>query len=242
MVFIYLCELFFMMKKALFIILFFMGFNLSYAQINEVGVFLGGSNYIGDIGKTTYIYPNSYAVGGIYKWNMHPQYSIRATYTYSKIKGDDIKSNNSYRQFRGLKFENSLHEFAAGIEYHFFKYSLSKIGYTHTPYIILEAAVANYSTVEYESTISGLLAIEKRTFNFSIPFGVGYKTKLARNVGIGIETSFRYTFNDKMDGYPQIVDGAEINYTNGNDWYVFTGITIVYGFGREGCYTGNHFF
>jgi hypothetical protein len=29
-----------------------------YSQIHEVGVFLGGSNYIGDIGPTTYIASN----------------------------------------------------------------------------------------------------------------------------------------------------------------------------------------
>ena len=205
----------FTMKKYILIFTFLITTSATFAQINEIGVFLGGSNYIGDIGRTNYIYPNNYAVGGIYKWNMNPRYSIRATYTYAKISGDDTKSNNSFRKYRGLSFGNTLHELAAGIEFHFFKYSLSKIGHTSTPYIIVEAAVANYAN----------------TYNFTMPFGVGYKTKLAYNVGIAFETSFRYTFKDVLDG----------NITanpNNNDWYVFTGITIVYGFGREGCYTG----
>jgi hypothetical protein len=34
------------------------------AQIHEVGVFLGGSNYIGDIGRTDYI-PNKLHLGTI---------------------------------------------------------------------------------------------------------------------------------------------------------------------------------
>ena len=221
-----------MMKKSLSIILFFACFKLTFAQINEAGVFLGGSNYIGDIGRTTYIYPNNYAVGAIYKWNMHPQYSLRATYTYSKIIGNDTKSGNSYRQFRGLKFENSLHELAAGIEYHFFKYNLSKIGYTQTPYIIAELAVVNYGTYTSE-----------RTFNFTIPIGIGYKTKLANNIGIAFETSFRYTFKDNIDGYPYDKNSPDIQINpNDNDWYVFTGVTIVYAFGRPGCYSGNQFF
>ncbi len=216
------------MKKTLFIFLFFICFKFSFAQINEAGVFLGGSNYIGDIGRTTYIYPNSYAIGGIYKWNMHPQYSLRATYTYSKIKGDDIKSNNSYRQFRGLLFENSLHELAAGIEYHFFKYNLDKTGHTHTPYLFVEAGAVNYGTSE------------GRTFNYTMPFGVGYKTILAPSVGIGFETGFRYTFKDDIDGYPYDPLSANVQINpNNNDWYVFTGITLVFAFGREGCYTGS---
>ena len=230
-----------MMKKRSLIILFVLFSWLGIAQINEVGVFLGGSNYIGDIGRSTWIYPNSYAIGGVYKWNMHPRYSIRGNYTYSKLVGDDLQSNNSYRKNRGFEFQNSIHEVALGIEFHFFKYNLSKIGYTKTPYILLQGAVVNYSTVAYESTTNGTVAISKRTYNFTMPVGIGYKTKLANNIGIAFETSFRYTFKDDIDGYPPIVDGVNVNYSNNNDWYVFTGITIVYAFGREGCYTGNFF-
>ena len=218
------------MKKYIIILtIFIFSSATTLAQINELGVFLGGSNYIGDIGSTNYIYPNNYAVGGIYKWNMHPRYSLRATYTYAKISGDDAKSGNSFRKYRGLTFSNSIHEVAAGIEFHFFKYNLSKIGYTNTPYIIVEAAVSNYDTRD-----------KGRTFNYTMPFGLGYKTRLANNVGIAFETSFRYTFKDDIDGYPYVDQNDNIiGNSNGNDWYVFTGITIVYAFGREGCYTGS---
>lgn len=228
MYFFIFANCFFMMKKFLIIVLFLLSSGYTYAQINELGVFLGGSNYIGDIGRTNYIFPNNYAVGGIYKWNMHPHFSIRATYTYSKLSGDDAQSNNSFRKYRGESFTNSLHELAAGIEYHFFKYNLDKIGHTHTPYIIVEAAVVNYAIRD-----------NGRTFNFTMPFGLGYKTKLAPGIGIAIETSFRYTFKDDIDGYPYDENSANIQINpNNNDWYVFTGITLVYAFGREGCYTG----
>jgi len=220
-----------MMKKQILGILFLLYSLVSFAQINEIGVFLGGSNYIGDIGRTNYIYPNNYAIGGIYKWNMHPQYTLRSTFTYAKVSGKDVDSNNSFREFRGLNFTNTVLELSAGIEYHFFKYNLSKIGFTHTPYIIVEAGVANYDTRE-----------KGRTFNFMMPFGLGYKTKLARNVGIAFETTFRYTFKDDIDGYPNDPESINIQINpDNNDWYVFTGITIVYAFGRPGCYTG-HFF
>ncbi|MCF6223300.1 MAG: DUF6089 family protein [Flavobacteriaceae bacterium] len=231
-----------MMPKQLITYLFLLSSTYAFAQINETGVFLGGSNYIGDIGRTSYIYPNSYAVGGIYKWNMHPHYSIRATYTYSKLTGDDSQSKNSFRKYRdpSLSFTNTLHELAAGIEYHFFKYSLSKIGYTQTPYIIIGASVAK---MDINNKDGGNGSI----FSYSIPFGLGYKMKLAPNVGIAFETSFRYTFRDDIDGYPfQELDedgnpppgeNIQIN-PNNNDWYVFTGITLVYAFGRGGCYTG----
>ncbi len=218
-----------MMKKIVFIILFFSFSGSVFSQINEAGIFLGGSNYIGDIGRTNFIYPNSFAIGGIYKWNLHPHYSLRATYIYSKISGKDSQSNNSFRKYRDLSFSNDIHELAVGIEYHFFKYSLGKTGYTHTPYLFVEGGAVNYGTLD-----------DQRSFNFSMPFGAGYKTILAPNIGIAIETGFRYTFKDDIDGYPFNPDDPNIQINpNNNDWYVFTGITLVFAFGREGCYTGS---
>ncbi len=222
-----------MMKKIVIVILFFCFSGGVFSQINEAGIFAGGSNYIGDIGRTNFIYPNSFAFGAIYKWNMHPHYSIRATYIYSKITADDLQSNNSFRKYRnngdGLSFSNDIHELAVGIEYHFFKYSLGKTGYTNTPYMFVEAGTVNYGTIN-----------DGRTFNFTMPFGAGFKTKLATGIGIGFEAGFRYTFKDDIDSYPFDLDSANIQINpNNNDWYVFSGITLVFAFGREGCYTGS---
>jgi hypothetical protein len=51
-----------MKRIVLFLLLLIGSFNLN-AQINEIGVLLGGSNYIGDIGKTNYINPKDVAFG-----------------------------------------------------------------------------------------------------------------------------------------------------------------------------------
>ena len=50
--------------------------QLSYSQIHEIGGFLGGSNFIGDVGATNYISPNQLAIGGIYKWNRSRRHSF----------------------------------------------------------------------------------------------------------------------------------------------------------------------
>ncbi len=221
------------MRKIVLIFVFSMFSIAGFAQINELGIFAGGSNYIGDIGRTNYIYPNSYAIGGIYKWNMHPHYSIRANYTYAKIRASDADADNSFRRYRNeplepLSFENDLHELVAGIEYHFFKYNLSKTGYTTTPYLFVQGGAVSYGT------------LEGRRFNFVLPFGAGIKTKLAPGVGIGLDLGFRYTFRDDIDRYPDDPDALNVQVNpDDNDWYVFTGITLVFAFGREGCYTGS---
>ena len=58
------------MKKTLVLFLL-ISMNFLNAQIHEVGVFLGGSNFIGDVGKTNYVSPNELAFGILYKWNFN---------------------------------------------------------------------------------------------------------------------------------------------------------------------------
>ena len=94
--------------------------NLS-AQYHEIGAFLGGSNYIGDIGSTRYIYPNNSAFGLLYKWNLTTRYSLRAGVNLSKIKGSDYDTGDLNRFKRGYKFNNSrrLHKFVSEINARF---------------------------------------------------------------------------------------------------------------------------
>ena len=55
--------------KIILLIFFFSTVHI-FSQDNEIGIFAGGSNYIGDVGPTTYISPFSYNastnyVGGV---------------------------------------------------------------------------------------------------------------------------------------------------------------------------------
>lgn len=222
------------MNNKLLIFLFIITTTSVSAQLYEVGAFLGGSNYIGDIGPTTYINPNTIAVGGIAKFNYTPRITFRGTLIYTNLLMDDSRSNNDFRSNRGLKFRNKILEGSLGIEFSFFKYNLSKIGFTQTPYLIAQIGVVNYATISVDAN-------SKRVTSMVLPFGVGYKMSLARNVGIALETSFRYTFKDAIDGNNHQIPGYDFGDPNDKDWYVFTGISIVYAFGRPGCYKENLF-
>ena len=107
----------------LYISLIFCTLNAS-AQINELGVFVGGINYIGDVGPTTYIAPNEPAIGIIYKWNRSPRHSYRFSYTQGKLTSRDIDSDIPSRNLRGNSFENSVKEFSAGLEFNFLDFNL----------------------------------------------------------------------------------------------------------------------
>ena len=224
------------MKKQLLIYIFLFTASITSAQLYEGGVFLGGSNYIGDIGPTTYINPNRIAVGGIAKFNWSPRITFRGTFIYSRLHADDSKAESSFRNNRipSLSFRNSIVEGSLGVEFSFFKYSLSKVGYTSTPYIIAQIGAVNYA-------VNSINAERKRVTSLVFPVGLGYKMKLAQNIGIAFETSFRYTFKDVIDGNNHEIPGLDFGSADNDDWYVFTGITIVYAFGRPGCYKENSF-
>ena len=44
-------------SKALKFLFVLFAFNISCSQDNEIGLIFGGTNYIGDVGPTTYINP-----------------------------------------------------------------------------------------------------------------------------------------------------------------------------------------
>ncbi len=227
-----------MIKKFIFSTLILMS-TFATAQIHEAGIQLGGSNYIGDIGPANYIWPNSYAVGVIYKYNLNPRVALRGTFTYFDIKSDDADSKNEGRKSRNLHFSNTIKEFAVGVEYSWFDYNVSSQDHTSTPYILLEFALINYKVTDKEIAPG---EYSYKPFNtFSIPFGLGYKTKVFGQFAMSFELGMRYTFQDNLDYNHHSISDLQFGNPNVNDWYMFTGVNLVYTFGRQPCYVTRTF-
>ena len=210
----------------------------SKAQINEVGLFVGGSNYIGDIGPEYYINPNNIMGGVIYKWNLNPRIAFRGTFTYAQLSSDDADATNNARYNRGMRFTNSIKELAIGIEFNYFEYNLDDYKKTKTPYLLVEFAAFNYNVVKPDDTPESTQSpynYESKTA-YAIPFGIGYKTKLVYDFAIALEIRARYTFEDDIDYNNQEIDLLKFGNPASNDWYMLTGISLVYTFGRPPCY------
>ena len=179
-------------------ILIFLIFGLSTeAQIHEIGVFLGGSNYIGEIGKTNYISPNEPAFGILYKWNKSPRHSWRVSYTQSKITGDDKNSDVPARKQRGYNFENSIKELSLGLEFDFFDFNLHDSKPKFTPYVYSGLSYVRYDGLYF---VNGNTKIDDRYGSLAIPMTVGIKTKFINHIILGFEAGARYTFRDDLDG------------------------------------------
>lgn len=222
------------MKKIILIITFICITITSKAQINEIGLFLGASNYIGDVGPEYYINPNNFMGGVIYKWNLNPRIAIRGTFTFAQISSDDENASNQERYQRGIRFTNSIKELAIGMEINYFEYNLDDYRLTRTPYLLFEIAAFNYNVVT-EETAPKEYEYKAKT-SFAIPFGIGYKTKLFYDFAIALEIRARYTFANDIDYNNNTINSLTFGNPNSNDWYILSGVSIVYSFGRPACY------
>jgi hypothetical protein len=212
---------------------------LAQSQTYEIGGMIGGANYIGDVGSTNYINPNSFAVGGIFKWNRSARHAFRGSIMVAKIKGEDAKSSNSRRKERGYFFENTVKELSIGLEYTFWDFDVHSQKAIATPY--LYTGLTGFSYTALYKRASNKIVEYDNALSVAIPIVVGYKANLSQNAMVGFEIGARYTFTDDLDGSNPVkglADSEALKFgnTNSDDWYVFTGITVTFAFGRKPCY------
>lgn len=230
------------MKYLLIITTFLLINQKTLAQKHEIGLFLGGSNTIADVGPTFPVNPNDFVIGAIYKWNKSPRYSFRASAKYANIHGEDEDASDKDRQKRDYSFENAIREVSVGVEYNFWKFDLNDRPYflsNITPY-----AYSGLSFFHYDALfLNGGKEMQKYNSHstFAIPLIAGIKTTLARKLILAFEVGARYTFTDDLDGSNPVrdkepYDSLKFGNTKNNDWYVFTGFTLTYTFGEKPCH------
>lgn len=225
------------MRHLTILILSILSLQLSYSQINEIGIYVGGSNFIGDVGATDYISPNQIAFGGIYKWNRSKRHSYRASIMYSELEGKDINSDDPRRIQRNYSFTNSILEFSLGIEFTFVDFNLHSERKLVAPYLHTGITVAHHDNFYFPNGV--LTSEDTSSWAYGIPMTLGIKSNFLGKIVAGFEVGARYTFSDEIDGS---IPDAEFRQQhrfgniNNNDWYVFTGFTLTYTFGENPCY------
>jgi hypothetical protein len=217
------------------------------AQVNEVGIWLGGSNLIGDIGATHFINPKSAAGGILYKYNKNPRIAYRIGLTNLTIDPNDRDAINEIQQSFQVAVQKTITELSAGIEFNFFEYNLAQQKQRQTPYLFLGLAALQYKVAKSTSVLvssnNRINYVNDRSW--AIPFGIGYKRHLFRNIAFAVETRWQYAFKDNLDDADFIAENlipesfsekAKFNNNTTNDWYNFIGVSLVYTFGRPACY------
>jgi hypothetical protein len=217
-------------------VLFLLITGLARAQTYEVGLFAGGANNIGDIGSMNYIAPSGPAFGALFKWNKSKRYAWRGHVIYGSFTADDAKSNMRSREQRNLRMEQSVMEFSAGLEFNFVEYNLHKLGPAFTPYLYTGLTYFRYDYNYFDA--GSLIDLNQRDGSFAIPMTVGAKLRLNQFLVLGGEIGARYTFTDNLDASnPEGTQFEDFRLGNvfSDDWYVFSGITLTFTFGRKPC-------
>lgn len=226
--------------KRFIIVVLLCAFGEASSQTYEVGLFAGGANNIGDVGRTNYILPSNIAFGGLFKWNKAKRYAWRASVMYGKFTADDSKSNSPSRRQRGYVADNSILEASAGLEFNFVEYNLHKLGPAFTPYMYTGVTYFRYDYNYFDA--GQLLNVGQKDGSFAIPMTVGAKLRLNQFFILGAEIGARYTFTDNLDAsnptklnVSQQLGDLQFGNIFSDDWYVFSGLTLTYTFGRKPC-------
>lgn len=215
----------------------------TYSQTFEAGPFVGGSNFIGDVGRTNYIFPNSIVAGGLVKWNRSPRHAFRFSLLFTELVADDAQSNENRRVERGYSFSNPLTEASLGIEFNFWDFDLHQGHPQSTPYLYTGLTFFRADHLYLKNGRGGNLVNEGTNWSFAIPMVIGYKESITPHIVGALEIGARYTFTDNLDGsWPEeLLDRRDppIEFGNQNtkDWYVFTGVNFTFSWGRKPCYS-----
>ena len=219
-----------MIKKIIysFIVFFVLG-STAHAQRHEVGVQLGMSNLVGDIGRTSYIMQpmitGNFAQFGVpfyggllYRMNFNPYQTLRFNLGYNHLQFSDKVAKEQYRRNRGLYGTNNIIEADVLFEYNFLPvndeqqsmlspYIFGGLGMmlAETPQATMVNdfnRAAGGNAIAPTSATDFVTTVEYSTskkMNLAIPFGIGLKYKFNYNWALFGEFMFRPTFSDAID-------------------------------------------
>lgn len=189
------------------------------AQDYDFGVFGGVSFYQGDLAPgLSNGFGNAFrgirpAIGGLARYNFHPNFSVRGNLNFGYVAMYDRYANKGTdREGRNLSFHSPIIEASAMLEINLKKYIAGSKRYTWAPYLFVGAGFAytktqtwyngeRYALRELDTEIEknrpeywGKSAIQP-----VIPMGVGFKYNYKHNWTIGFEAGWRMMFTDYLD-------------------------------------------
>lgn len=201
-----------------------------FSQHSEVGFFVGGSYYLGEINPHEHFTNTTNpAIGVFYKKNINRRYALNLNLNYGKLAASDQNVADEFNTFRNLSFSSNLLDASLLLEFNFLPYSINdRLTKPYSPYVFGGVSVFNtkaevtnnYTNTSYKS--GGLIAP-------AFTFGAGIKFDLVRNFGANIFWGFRKTFTDEIDGINNTLPfGYQLGNSKNYDWYSIAGISINY--------------
>ncbi len=191
------------------IMLSFFSFAHLSAQTYQIGVFLGGSNYVGDLVPGIVELEETHgAIGAFGQFGLHPYLSFRVSATYGSISGSDANNDRSDLQSRNLSFQSSIVEGSFQLIGHilggkskFDPYVLAGVSaFRFNPKALYEGEWIDLQPLGTEG--QELIFGGERKYNrlqLAIPMGGGIQFHTDGGLVWGLEMGYRKTFTDYLD-------------------------------------------
>ncbi len=228
-----------MKKKSIVFFALFIGNLFVYAQRHEVGIQLGASNLVGDVGKTNYINPfpynfNDIANSGIpfyasfmYRLNFNPYQSVRFSLGYNHVQFNDKYAQELYRVKRGYYGGNSMYEASILFDYNFFPVNNEQKGLL-SPYIFGGLSGIVFSSQQavlyndFMRNASGMAQAPTSStdFNTTVSY-TSKKNKFSMAIPFGVGLKYKFNYNWAIFGEfmfrPTFTDGIDYSNLDGSD-------------------------
>ena len=204
------------MKKlpALLIVLACLPFAVT-AQNWEVGIFVGGSNYSGDLSPTPIVFDETNpAFGGLIRYNIQPYLTFKGNVYYGKISGTDENAQTEQNRRRNLSFRSNVLDIGGQFEVNILGFEPGNYERKFSPYAFAGLSVFKFDPEAYFNDEwvrlqplgtegQGTTQYNEREkyalTQISVPFGVGLKYNFSGNWNLGVEVGWRKTFTDYLD-------------------------------------------
>ncbi len=209
------------MKRILYFSLFLVGCVLTssslQAQRHEIGVQLGLSSLVGDIGRTNYIFQkpilnNEARLGGLpinvgvlYRMNFNPYQTLRVNFGYSHVQFDDRVAKENYRRYRKLYGSNSMYEGDIVFEYNFFPVNEEQKSML-SPYIFggIGGLYANVTQLTLENDFkrdtAGNALAPTSAGDFDTKARYNNANKMTMSIPFGIGLKYKFNYNWALSG------------------------------------------
>ncbi len=195
-------------KPVLFLVLMLTWFRGQLrAQTWEIGGSVGESGYVGDLNPNNPLKFTDIGGGGFLKRNFNNYLSLKASYTYATIQGNDNTSSNPQLYARNLSFSTSLSELSLIAEFNFMDY-IPEIGRNrYTPFIfagfgnVAYNPTAIYQGITYElrpqMTEGEVKPYDKRAW--VVPYGAGIKFNFTGKWNFIVDLGYRTANTGYLD-------------------------------------------
>lgn len=208
--------------RLLAVFLFFSAGTSLTAQMRgyEVGAWVGGSNYFGDLNTNWRVNRTQVAAGIGARYNFNDRLGLKLGMNYGRIKASDADSRNIYEQRRNLSFRSLLFDANLLFEFNFMSYVHGHPDYWFTPYVFAGPSVFYFNPqAELDGTWYNLQEFgtegqfrgeEYNSIQGAFVYGMGFKVDLSYRWSLDIQMSGRKLFTDYLDDvsgvYPDLRD------------------------------------